>query len=690
MREQLFQQYANNIAEFLALSTNEDKEKLRSFIVDFAKKTMDIPVIENVVRQGGDLKLKQTKLTQFITSMNENSRIISPSGSVYIRPSEKRSLISEFEAELKRRRKVAKNAMFAAMEKNLDVLASNYNYQQANAKIKANAVSGVMNALWNLFRDIGNYNAITSIARTVVALSASIIEQFSGGRFSFFTFDELINHVVLCRRNRPGNAKIYECVDKFDLMIPTVEDVSNFLCDALYPYYIDSPRPALFDKTYNLVSKLDEADLIYIYYYNNLVHLFQKNESVFRPIIDHIMTGDVVQSPGQDPKNIRRFDDEMLSIITICNKAMVGSTPISDLIKENPELVNKLVDIGTHYEVYIGKLDILFETFVYTNWIPPNLNNIKDVLKSAILLLDTDSNIFTTLNWVKWYSKDVYSDHIDNYYIHSLVVYLICKNVANILNKFAVNLGVDAGDVGKLMMKNEFLYPALMILDVKKNYTGLITIQEGMPLKKPKLDIKGVVLRSSSICKTSTEWFKTFLNELFAEGIKKRINGYELILKVVDFENQIRHSLERQEITFLKYTSIRTYEQYALPTSSSYVYADAWNILFGETSSDILLPTKCALVKVIEPTDTYLTSVRETNEPLYNNFLKFEEKYGKYFTTLALHPLADKIPAEIVPIIDMRSIIYHNVAPAYIILKSIGLGVGYKKKTALLYSDMYK
>ena len=52
--------------------------------------------------------------------------------------------------------------------------------------------------------------------------------------------------------------------------------------------------------------------------------------------------------------------------------------------------------------------------------------------------------------------------------------------------------------------------------------------------------------------------------------------------------------------------------------------------------------------------------------------------------------MAEKIPEEIIPIINMRSIIYHNVAPAYTILRSIGVNMGYKEKGEVLYSDMFE
>lgn len=691
MRGSVLREYVNNTTTFLELMTGDNPDTIEKQINEYVTQNVSIPTIENVVRTDKALVSQKTNLVQFVSTINKENRIISPSGSTYLRPSVKRSLISEFEADLKTRRKKAKNAMFKAIEMLLKIAAANENFKQANAKISANAVSGVMKSAGNLFFDIGNYNAITSIARTVVALSASIIEQFCGGKFNFFTMDELINHIVLCKRNKPHADLIYECVEQFDLKVPTVEDVIKFLFQSIYPYCFDINKDQLYKDIYGIVKHLSKDELIYIYYFNNLKHLFMKNTEIFKPIIKHIMSGPVVGGGLHDPNNIHHFSEELLSVITICHADKLNFKSINDLIKDHPEVISELIDIGTHYETHIGKLKLLFDVFIYTNWIPPNLYNIKNSLKSSILLLDTDSNIFTTIQWVKWYTHGgEFNNNIENYQIHSLIVYFICGNVTNILAKFAKNVGVDDDDISKLAMKNEFLYPAMMIFNVKKNYTGLITVQEGRVLKNPKLDLKGVILRSSSICKPSSIWFKKFLMELFEEGSEQRLDGAQLIRKVVDFENRIRTSLENGETTFLKYTSIRLAENYADASSSAFAYADAWNMLFGDTADTIILPTKCPLVNVLSPPASYLQSLSEENEKLYLNFLEYEKKYKKYFTTLAMHPMAERIPKEIIPLIDIRKIVYHNVAPAYVIMKSIGLNIGYKAKTLLLYSDIYK
>ena len=692
MREPVLSSYVDLMSEFILMQTGEDIVSIRSKLETYVKNNISIPTISNVVRKKGDIVRQDSNLLKFIQDTNKTEAIISPSGSTYLPPKTKKSIVSYLQTDLKAKRNRAKKAMFQAMKKGLKTLAANENFRQANAKIGANAVSGITKSAGNLFYDVGTYNAITSIARTVVSLSAEIIEQYICGNFSFFSMNEIINHVILCRKNKPSDLDIMKVIEQYDLKIPSVKDVENFIFDCTYPYFYELSENELRSNINNLIVKLTETELIYLFYYNNLKHLIMWNSEVMFPCIDNIFNGPMVGSSGFKPDDIEHYDEDIVTIVSTCNDNLLNKTPIKEAMETNQDLTDRIINIATHYTVNIKKFDDLLNVFVYTNWMPPKLDNIKRKLRNSILLVDTDSNIFTTIPWVKWFTPGgEFTDDRRNYQIHSLIVYFITKNVANILEKYARNLGVEEKDNKKLNMKYEFLYPGLIILDVKKNYTGLITVQEGLTKKEPKLDIKGVILRSSSICETSNAWFKDFLtNTIFRDSLKQQLDARDVINEVVKFENRIRRSLLNGETTFLKHTSIRIEDAYAKAASSAYTYADAWNIIFSASSDNIIMPTKVPLVKVIDITDSYVESFQDNKPDIYKGFLKYKEKYKKYFTSLALHPMAEKIPEEIIPIINMRSIIYHNVAPAYTILRSIGVNMGYKEKGEVLYSDMFE
>lgn len=690
MREMFSEEIVENIVESIHLVTNDDKEKIREFVKqDIKQKIIDCSIV-NVVRHDGDLKEKETPLLNLMKELSEKHHIISPAGSVYKRTEEEKNLVSQFMTHLKDIRKKAKKAMFKAKKEKNYTLAENENFRQANAKIKANAVSGIMKSAYNLFYDKGNYNSITSTGRTVVTMSATMIEQFAGGNFCFFNMNDLINHIVLCKRTVPSKESIVECVKHYNLFVPTMEDLLEFLFDSISPYNILLSEIELRKNILNIIKNLSRAEIVYIYYYNNLVHLFMKNENIFKPMIEDMFSDNINSTTSIDPNDMFNVKEELMSVITTCNSHLISGKKIEEIPEKYPEIASQIIDIGNHYQKTVNKLQMLFDVFINNSFIPPSLQTKKNMFRKNILLLDTDSNIFTLINWVKWYKNDEFSDRIENYQISSFVVYLITQVIERTINIFVHQLGVSQEDIGKLSMKNEFLYSVLLLMDIKKNYLGLQTIQEGLLLDKPKLDLKGVTLRSSSVCRESYLWFVDYVTYILNTSQKSKLNPTDIIQKLVSFENKIRESLYNGETTYLKYTSVRMYENYKKPESSSWLSAEGWNHIFGKLYDEIKLPTKCPLLNIHPPSKIYLDDLKQSNTDIHDNIISFYNKYNKYPKIIAIHPLAEKIPVELIPLIDVRSIIYHNVASAYRILKNIGLNLCYKEQDETLFSDVYK
>ena len=59
-------------------------------------------------------------------------------------------------------------------------------------------------------------------------------------------------------------------------------------------------------------------------------------------------------------------------------------------------------------------------------------------------------------------------------------------------------------------MNNGFLYTVMILADVKKHYAGIVSVQEGVLLPTPEIDIKGVQFKGSDICKLATDFAKNF------------------------------------------------------------------------------------------------------------------------------------------------------------------------------------
>ena len=214
-------------------------------------------------------------------------------------------------------------------------------------------------------------------------------------------------------------------------------------------------------------------------------------------------------------------------------------------------------------------------------------------------------------------------------------------------------------------------------------------MQEGIMLAEMMVDIKGGVLRSSNICKATSDFIKTFLvDDILLKAANEKIVATKLVEKVVLFENKIRKSLMDGENTYLKRCSVRTKGEYPDPMRTAHFYFIAWQDIFAAKYGDINPPLKTSQVKLISPTSTYLEWLSKCDRKIYDNLVIFHNTYGKYPKYIILNPNNPIIPKEVIPLIDIKDIIYHNVKVLHMTLERFGIGIPYEKRKLLL-SDIY-
>ena len=146
-----------------------------------------------------------------------------------------------------------------------------------------------------------------------------------------------------------------------------------------------------------------------------------------------------------------------------------------------------------------------------------HIGNRHEMIRNSVPISDTDSVITTMVKWMLWYNKGDMFVNQDSYNIAAMGIYFMTKCVEHSLYKYSIGYGAK-GKFAKIMkMKNEFLYVALVLYSLKKTYAGIIAIHEGIKLKKYKVDIKGANLRSSAICKESTDFNKELIVKVAKE-----------------------------------------------------------------------------------------------------------------------------------------------------------------------------
>ncbi len=657
---------------------------------------------------GNLVENKSMDLLQFCNVYKD--KIITPFCSIYETTNKSTSFLTNKIIKDGAKRKGKKKLMLNAKKIGDMAAARVYNNQQATVKISMNSTSGAMGANGNFLTSPANYNSITSSCRFFVMNSYAHAERFLEGNFLFANIEQVITHVVLCVRKGPDSNAVVQACNKLGIHLPSVDEVVDFLYDKLSRYKPESPK-VYRQKIKDLIVNLDVGKRTFIYYMSNLHNLVMTNEHFFRPWIDDILNDkNVVYTQDNDLSEIKNIDEDLMIVLsTIYNDKLpknrkgnnisvydcLNPQPEQGVNEAHPEIVQQFICIGRHIVGLLEQIQEVFEIFMKHDIPISNIPEHKYMYRDAVTLSDTDSIIFTTQNWTKWYTGEMRVSVVA-YSINALVVFLLTKSTNYLQFQVSKNLGICGKDTLGMHMKNEFMMPVQISTAAKKNYASTLKIQEGVVFAEPRLELKGVMLRSSTLSSCSTnyvQWFiQGIINEINDTGV---VDPRNRIMDVLRFERLIADDLMDGKTSFLSVNSIKLPEEYKDPDISIYFNYKIWEAVFAEKYGSILLPTKtyviplvgfksAAYLEYLDKTDINLAEKLREAIRIYNN---------KDINFIPINSMLTTTPEVLRKVIDIRSIIYTQSKPLYLIMRSLGINIGSDQakmsKQPELFSDMY-
>lgn len=683
-RSEIFKEYVANVSEFLELATGDDPEAINTFMANLVRNRIHDRQIQVIVSPTpGNTKTVTDTLFNFLKKHDDD--IISASGSVYTPVDQQQSEIGKMITEMLAKRKKYKAAMFEAIAKDDRVEANKNKFAQATMKINCNSLPGAFGSEFNVFYDKGNYNTITGLNRSLIAHAYSTVEQCIGANEALFSEEEVINHIVTNLRNMPDADTIKTAMDHYHLEPINASELFEYYKKQVNQYVLTD-----LNSVKTILDKLEYPVISYLYYMGKFPHIFKKNESVFRGYFERLFdTKHVTRNPDTKPEDIKEIDEDLVvALQVVASEELKGYPDLKDVKKNNPDLYLWFVDYCKYGNAMMRQLDELMNVFIFYPTDYQHIGTRHEMYRNSVPISDTDSVITTMVSWMLWYNKGDMFVNQDSYSITAMGIYFMTKCVEHSLYKYSIGYGAR-GKYAKIMkMKNEFLYVALVLYALKKTYAGIIAIHEGIKLKKFKVDIKGANLRSSAICKESTDFNRELIVkgilEVFASG--KKVSGENLINRVVEFEKKIYDDIMNLGTQYLESTSIKTEKEYAAPYSSDYFYYLAWHEIFADKYGDIRVPSKFPTLKLKAITPLYIESIPDKS--IQAKFKAFFVKYKKWPSAIALNPMADTFPKELLPIANIREAIYLNIRPSYLTLERMNISVGNEKKHQLI-SDIY-
>lgn len=559
-------------------------------------------------------------------------------------------------------RTIHKAEKFKAMEAGDSFTASVKDIQQGNDKKAANSGYGAEGQSSSFLFNVHSAMSVTASGRGQLSTAILCYENFFGDFAKFFTMNEFhtfMHHVV------------HEQPDwKFDTfeIIPAVPSEktwvkrfeSKFLHKTLYNH-------EQIVATYN---GLSDEERIRTYYKCNL-RMFLLDSRRAANLLDTLVNGpEEFVDPNKVPESMKKSMNEFTALVT--------------------EFVN-----------------YRYSWFRYED-------RARYQRRSVVIVSDTDSTFLSYGPMLRFIRSKVIPGKLfrkgqsdKNYKIKILNTLSCCASaaIATTLNNYLGYVHVAPEDRGYIKMKNEFYYERVIVTFAKKSYIGLLTRQESVILKKPKIDVKGVNFFKS----TSTENTSQFIyNDVLMDQLLRPKHGDVSLLRtyrtITDFRYRIADQIRHGDMGFLKRSiKVKSQDAYLNPLRVNQFKATyVWNQIVPE-KDQITLPATVTLVKVklakkndaaaLAPWPDIYRKVLDLFEkdPYFSEHEEVDDKGKKHMvkapgiSAIALPGDLDEVPDWVVAIIDTETLVADNMKLFTQLYRPLGLSPGKTKGSNVEY-----
>ena len=671
------------------------QEQIDQYLSDTISEEMKSPMVTfRHYEEEGRPVVKSLPLHVFWTRMVGNN-IFTPSGSVYMRPEVKQSRLRiSIRSGIDNRNKF-KKIYLEQREAGNKREEEFYDNKQQSEKVSNNSVIGSQNTLYSATSSRPNFNSVTSVSRMCVKQGYTFSERLLAGNILLLEEHDVVTY---CQQHLlHADPRYKEVLKDYNLVIPEVGEVVGYFMRNLRKYKY---RPNLEFIT-EYISCLEPEERAFVYYAGCLINLCKKNDAVFRGIFDEILNFEDVDYSDIDLKNGPKYDSALVNMLLVTEHEDFGYHPetkkkltFKDALVDNPDGAKKFTAKVRHATGVYQKHQPLFKTLITQNVTTLNLHRSEQLGREVVPISDTDSNVFTTQNFVAWYCDGkMFSRKAEQ--SSSQVVYLVTKAVRHYLGFLCRGCQTAPEDALNIEMKNEFSIPVMVMTLIAKHYIMWSDNQEGKVLPEIRLDLKGVQLRNSAVPKFIRDTFRKYLDTFYKELSENGdVNIDTLLADPAELEHHLYQTLSSGDATMLPNTSINNKEDYKVPASSSYYYYELWQHVFAPAFGDMPIPGKAYKVhlhngKRFTKTPRLMAIIKDYDEGIYNRLLAYLKETGKDDLAYFLIPqFFDKTPDLFLKLMDMRRAINDNMRSYYVFLESLGISTNSLENNSLV-TDFY-
>jgi len=635
--------------------------------------------------ENGDRVAKTTTIYKYIKGNLDAGNVLAPTLTSYMPRSVKPSILSDFIFEAVAQRSVAKKESHKAKAKGDLLLYTNKDNEQNNLKTYCNSMSGSFAQEACILHNPANHSTLTSLTRTMTSLSNANNERLIAGNRYYPRGIDVLNNCVFISTMTNVDA-VRRTIDRYGLKIPTVEDTVKVLKWSSDLYFQD--RNYYSTKVIPFLEGLKPEHLTAICYMGDMYHLRQFNPDFMRSFMVRMSEPIVTEDRLDDVcKKLRSIDENVLNLAHhIFFHRMRGKGKVYEEITDIG-LLNDLYATACNVQSVLLDYKLLFNTFFVTPIFPPNSFRLKNMRRRVVVLSDTDSTCFTTDEWVTWFGHGEFNINPKTIAMATVVAFVTTQSIINMLRVLSRNLNVDRSLIGKLGMKNEFLWLAHAPAEVSKHYFAYTVSQELIILTEPELEVKGVHLKNSAVSKVMTKDAADLMKRsLVAVSRNEKLSLSEFLGHVVGIEDSIQTSVMKGEPVFLKRSKIKEAGAYSQgPDKSPFARHTFWNLVFGPKYGMFGDPPY-SVIKVPTTIDSK-TKLNRWVESIEDAELKARlvgwliENNKKDLPTIYLNidwVAAYGVPDEILRVVDVKRIVLDVTIQHRVFLETLGV---------MLYAD---
>ena len=627
----------------------------------------------------GDREVKDGTVMQYIKKNVNERNVLAPTFTSYCHADTKKSIISEFiNVNVTVRAKAKKEGQKAKAEGNLE-LAEAKNNEQNVRKTYNNSVSGLFGQSACILYNPTAHSTLTSITRTMTSLSNACNERLIGGN-RYLPRPKDVYHQIVYEATYADIEKIKNCVERFKLHLPTVEETVACLKYSSDLYFTDE---AYYEKyIVSFLKKLSPYQLAAICYNGDLYHQRVFNPEFIKGMLDKMITPVIADKPLEDLSVIGKTHEPVRVLAhSILVDKVQGFGLDYKKMNDQGTLAASVVATHDHTVTVLNEYKEFFNTFYMTEIVPINSHRLREMRRRVVILSDTDSSCFTLDEWVDWYGNG-YQVNPKTIALASAITYIASEAIVNQLAILSKSMNVDDAQLDVLQMKNEWLWLSISPAEVSKHYFAWAVIQEGSVLTKPELDLKGVHLKNSAVPVEVTKHAKDLINSICIKlASNEKISFRDTMKEIISVEERIIKSINSGEVTFFKRSKIKNDTAYAQEkTKSPYQRHTFWNDVFGpkygmlqEPPYDVIkVPTTIkSKTKLIE----WLESIEdlELRGRLYNFLVTFNKTSLPTIYINLDQAKGRGIPPEILKVIDVKRIVFDCTMQHRILTQMLGV-----------------